>query len=429
MDIYQQIWDADQSGSGVKPILDSVTGDPAQGYVKVAASADGGPDFKVLTEVVIPESKMRTYRLVTALFDNYALSERDPEIETQAERDEVHALLSAIVDSPPMLVARRYVEQATGTPISSERWYATLLDQWFKFFSQGGDPHLSGFEHVFVGEQQGSKVQGYHFCYKYWLDDGLAYVIDGNAIPPRKDDRIVYVRGLYKNGQENFPESVTISFKWDAPDYDRMKMRPLTKPIGGFFVGCSVEGLMAMGTVRAHLGARAPKTAVINGARYDLKLYRSDDNQHIRTFYPMYLGPVAPHEDNGHDDGHDSDSNNNHDNNQPVVASPVRIAAALVNPMGDDPGKETVTLINTGSASVSLEGWSLLDAMNHRYQVSDQAATIAAGGVFVITLPKNSVQLSNKGGEIRLLNREGKVAHQVSYTKKQAQEQGITLLF
>ncbi len=427
MDIYQQIWDADQSGSGVRPILASETGDPAQGYVKVAAVADGGPDFKVLTEVVIPEAKMRTYRLATALFDNYSLAERDVESETQAERSEVHALLSAIVDSPPMLVARRYVEQATGMPVSSERWYAALLEQWFKFFSQGGDPHLSGFEHVIVGEQQGANVQGYHFWYKYWLDDGLASVIDRNSIPGLRDDRILYVRGKQGDGQENFPESVTISFKWNAPDYERGEIRPLTKPIGGFFVGCSVEGLMAMGTVRVHLGARAPKTAVINGARYDLKLFRSDNSQHIRTFYPMYLGPAG--ETPQPEPAPAPNPPQPPAPPMPVVASPVRIVAALVNPMGDDPGQETITLINTGTAAVSLEGWALMDAMNHRFQVSDQAAMLAAGGVFVITLPKNSVQLSNKGGEIRLLNRAGKVAHQVSYTKAQAQEQGVTILF
>jgi poly(U)-specific endoribonuclease len=107
----------------------------------------------------------------------------------------------------------------------------------------------------------------------------------------------------------------------------------------------------------------------------------------------------------------------------------VRIIAALVNPLGDDLGKETVTLINTQSAAVSLEGWFLLDAMNNRYVLSDQSSILAAGATTAITLPKNSIQLSNKGGEIRLLNRDGKVVHSVSYSKAQAQEQGRTLVF
>jgi poly(U)-specific endoribonuclease len=424
MNIYQEIWDADQTGSGVKPILSSQEGDRQQGYVKVAAVATGERDFKVLPEVQIPESKMRTYNLVRALFDNYALDESDAEVETPQEREEVHDLLSAIIDSAPMQVARQYVEESTNTIVSTERWYATLLELWFRRFSKGGDPELSGFEHVFVGEQEEAKVQGYHFWYKYYLDDGLASSIDRNRLPGFKDDRIVYLRGQYLDGQEKFPESVTISFKWDAPDYDRGATRPLTKPKGGFFVGCSVEGLMAIGTVRAHLGARAPKEAVINGARYDLKLFRSDNNQNIRTFYPVYLGPAG-----------DIPTSPSRPSTPPnvekpsTIDSPVRIIAALVNPLGDDPGKEAVTLINTGTASVSLEGWFLLDAMNNRYVLPAESNLMAVGATTTITLPKNSIQLSNKGGEIRLLNRDGKVVHRVSYTKVQAQEQGRTLTF
>ncbi|MFZ4658631.1 MAG: lamin tail domain-containing protein [Caldilineaceae bacterium] len=425
MNIYQEIWNADQSGSGVKPILSDQAGDPTQGYVKVAAVATGNAEFKVLPEVRIPEAKMRTYSLVRALFDNYALDESALEVETPQEREEVHNLLAAVVDSAPMQVARRYVEEATNTVVTSERWYATLLELWFRRFAQGGDPELSGFEHVFVGEQEGAKAQGYHFWYKYYLDDGLASTIDRSRLPGFKDDRITYLRGQYGNGQENFPESVTISYKWDAPDYDRGVTRPLTKPKGGFFVGCSVEGLMALGAVRAHVGARAPKEAVINGARYDLRIYRSENNQNIRTFFPVYLGP-ATGDDNGSGGSPDPGGEQP---TQPTVDNPVRIIAALVNPLGDDPGQETVTLINTGATRVSLEGWFLLDAMNNRYVLADQALALAAGATVAIALPKNSIQLSNKGGEIRLLNRDSNVAHRVSYTKGQAQEQGRTLLF
>ena len=445
MDIYQEIWDADQAGSGVQPILHDQVGQPDKGFVKVAASATGAANFKVMPEVRIPESKLRTYNLVRALFDNYVLDEKDPENETPQEREEVHNLLSAIIDTPPMQVARRYVEASTNTVVSTERWYATLLELWFRRFAQGGDPALSGFEHVFVGEQEGAKVQGYHFWYKYHLDDGLASTIERSRLPGFKDDRIVYLRGQYGDGQENFPESVTISFKWDAPDYDRGATRPLTKPVGGFFVGCSVEGLMAIGAVRAHVGARAPKEAVINGARYDLKVFRSENNQNIRTFYPVYLGPageaplpvppVLPVGTTG-TPGTPATPGTTGTTTPvvlpvapPTVDSPVRIIAALVNPLGEDLGKETVTLINTQSAAVSLEGWFLLDAMNNRYVLSDQSSILAAGATTAITLPKNSIQLSNKGGEIRLLNRDGKVVHSVSYSKAQAQEQGRTLVF
>jgi poly(U)-specific endoribonuclease len=426
MDIYQRIWDADQQASGVPALLPGQMVDASRGGVTVVASSSGVADLKahkVLTDVLIPVGKMQTYDRTKRLFDNYALDEQDPEVETPEERQEVHDLLDAVIDTPAMQVARTYVQEATSTTVSRDRWYATLLEMWFRTFSQGGDPALSGFEHVFVGEQEGSKVQGYHFWYKYYLDDGLASTIDAARLPGFKDDRIVYVRGLYENGQEQFPESVTVSYRWDAPDYDRNALRPLTKPKGGFFVGCSVEGLMALGAVRAHVGARAPKEAVINGGRYDLKLFRSQNNQHIRTFYPVFLGPAGdqpqptPQPQPGPSPVGPT----------PIVASDIRILSALVNPVGDDPGKETVTLLNTGSASASLEGWFLVDKMGNRFAVND--IVLASGVAQTVLLPKHSIQLSNKGGEIRLVNRDGHTAHIVSYSKAQAQDEGRTIVF
>jgi hypothetical protein len=427
MDIYQQIWDADQTANGVQPILSGQDGDEARGYVTVVTEADAEEDTQILQNVVIPDSKKLTYDRVLKLFDNYSLDEQEQEIETPQERQEVHDLLAAVIDTPPMQVAREYVANATGTVISRDRWYGVLLEHWFRTFSQGGDPALTGFEHVFVGEQEGPKVQGYHFWYKYYLDDGLATAYDRENFPGFADDRIAYVRGLYQNGQEDFPESVTISYKWHAPDSAGDDaagvIRPLTKPVGGFFVGCSVEGLMALGSVRAHLGARAPKEAVINGARYDLKVFRSANEQHIRTFYPVFLGRAG----GGTVGGPVVTPTQPQQPTQPVVQSPIRILAALVNPLGDDPGQETVTLINTGSSQQSLEGWFLVDKVNHRFAVNE--VKLDPGVATTILLPRNSIQLSNKGGEIRLVNRDGHTAHVVTYSKAQASDQGRTIVF
>lgn len=422
MDIYQQIWDADQAGNGVQPVLPGAAVDEGRGHVRVAAvPEDPRADHRVLADVAIPAAKRLTYDRARALFDNYALDEQDPENETPEERQEVHDLLEAVIDTPPMQVARAYVSEASGSPVSRDRWYTVLVEHWFRTFAAGGDPALTGFEHVFVGEQEGAKAQGYHFWYKYHLDDGMAGTIERNRLPGFKDDRIRYLKGLFGEGQEAFPESVTISYVWEAPDYDRGALRPLTKKIGGFFVGCSVEGLMALGSVRAHLGARAPKEAVINGARYDMKVFRSSSEQNIRTFYPVYLGPagempvtvpvtggapVAP---------------------PPMASSAVRIVAALVNPVGDDPGMENVTLLNTASEGVSLEGWFLVDKMRNRFALNE--VRLDRGGAVTVTLPRNSVQLSNKGGEIRLVNRDGHTAHLVTYSKAQARDEGRTIIF
>jgi poly(U)-specific endoribonuclease len=417
--IYQEIWDADQRSSGLRAIRES---DPAvsSGHVRVV-HGPASPDLRILSDVNLPADKRRTYDLVRALFNNYALAETALEVETELEREEVHDLLLAIVDSPPMLVARQYVENATGTTQTSERWYATLLELWFRRFASGGDPELSGFEHVFVGEQEAAKVQGYHFWYKYWLDDGFAREVDGNAFPGLSDDRIEYVRSEASSGQEVFPESVTLAYRWRAADYDAQAVRPLTKPKGGFFVGCSVEGLMALGTVRAHLGARAPKEAVIHGARYDLKIYRSPDERHVRTFYPVFLGPAG------------EEINGGTQPKPPVPPLPpaapasVRIIAALINPQGDDPGQELVTLINVGPTPVVPDGWRLLDKNGKTFSVGD--LRLMPGVAATVRLPANSVQLSNQGGKISLVDRAGELVHSVSYSRQSAARQGETLLF
>ena len=418
MDIYQRIWNADQTESGITPILDSEDGDASVGFVKVNSNLDAQDiSLRVMPEAVIPDSKRRTYDLCRELFDNFALPERDEEYDTPEEREEVHDLVHAMVDTAPMQVAREYVAQATGASITRERWYNTIMEMWFRRFSQGGDPHLSGFEHVVVGEQEGAKAQGYHFWYKYYLDDGFARLVDDaqEDFPGLVDDRIAYLGTKLKGAQAQYPESVTISYRWHAPDYDRDVVRPLTKPIGGFFVGCSVEGLLALGTVRAHHSARAPKEAVINGARYGMKVFRSANNRHVRTFYPMFLGE-AESEDGG-DSGDDT----------VVSTARVRLIAALVNPEGHDPGNETVTLINIGDKVEALDGWRLVDK-NSRFQSLD-GVTIQAGDVARIRLDPRGAQLSNKGGVIILVNRDGQVVHTVTYSKGQTKPDGQTLLF
>lgn len=103
----------------------------------------------------------------------------------------------------------------------------------------------------------------------------------------------------------------------------------------------------------------------------------------------------------------------------------VRIVAALVNPVGADTGKETVTLLNTSPEAIDLTGWAIADKLKNKYMLS---GTVAAGAAVVVTLPPN-VQLSKKGGLITLLNKQGLKVDGVSYTQKQAQREGWTIVF
>ena len=91
------------------------------------------------------------------------------------------------------------------------------------------------------------------------------------------------------------------------------------------------------------------------------------------------------------------------------MSGPIKIVAALVNPMGPDEGNENVTLVNTGIEAIPLDGWSLVDKMSNRFGIKE--VTLGPGVATTIVLPRHSVQLSNKGGEIRPVDRAGSTTH------------------
>jgi poly(U)-specific endoribonuclease len=53
-------------------------------------------------------------------------------------------------------------------------------------------------------------------------------------------------------------------------------------------VGVSIEGLMALGTVRFFQRGRIE--AALNRARYEIEAHRSPDGRSLRTFFPRFLG-------------------------------------------------------------------------------------------------------------------------------------------
>jgi uncharacterized protein YukJ len=126
---------------------------------------------------------------------------------------------------------------------------------------------------------------------------------------------------------------------------------------------------------------------------------------------------------------HTDDANGNctGDPDQPPEDKSVVIIAATVNPVGADPGLERVLLLNTLATAVNLNGWALADKNKKRHPLD--GITIEAGAVTALTLPGTTIQLSNDGGIITLLNSQGLKVHGVQYTKQDASEQGRTLVF
>jgi uncharacterized protein YukJ len=110
----------------------------------------------------------------------------------------------------------------------------------------------------------------------------------------------------------------------------------------------------------------------------------------------------------------------------PEQATPVAIIAALVNPVGPDPGHEQVYLLNTSPTDVDLTGWAIVDKANNK---DDLSGTLAGGETLRCTLNGQGAQLSNKGGIISLLNKDGLKVSGVSYTADDAQQEGKIIRF
>lgn len=107
-----------------------------------------------------------------------------------------------------------------------------------------------------------------------------------------------------------------------------------------------------------------------------------------------------------------------HDNIPARMDKPiVRIVAALVNPPGEDAGKETITLKNTTRATIHLDNWMIVDK-NRRYEVL-QDIKLSGGTSRKVRLSGTGAQLSNKGGTISLLNPDGIKIDGVAYSKSQ----------
>lgn len=108
------------------------------------------------------------------------------------------------------------------------------------------------------------------------------------------------------------------------------------------------------------------------------------------------------------------------------VTADVKIIAALVNPMGEDPSKETVTLLNTSAKVIDLDGWTVADRLKRKMKLT---GVIDPGNSRLIQVSGKDVQLGNDGGIITLLNSQGLKVDGVSYTRSDAQKQGRTIVF
>ncbi|WP_462411711.1 hypothetical protein [Neobacillus sp. Marseille-QA0830] len=278
MDIYRAIWEADMTGNGIRPITAADCGNQDEGYVIVDLECFS-PEHRVFKEVVIPDRKKQSYQLVEQLFDNYNLNHYGREKNTTAESNEVKEFLQMAIDSPPVKMAKNYIEEKNNKRFTDMQWYRHLHDLWFRQYDSESGKDLSGFEHVFIGEQKQRRLEGHHFWYKYWLEDSA----DSNKHAQDQID----LKCEYFGEQKGAPYVVTLGYRLQAFDYRKRRYSKVGKNHCAFFTGISAEGLLALGTVRALRHKDVPEEILINHSPFRLELFMSPDGKSIRTFYPM----------------------------------------------------------------------------------------------------------------------------------------------
>jgi uncharacterized protein YukJ len=110
----------------------------------------------------------------------------------------------------------------------------------------------------------------------------------------------------------------------------------------------------------------------------------------------------------------------------PVGDPDVYIERALINPGGDDVGKEAVVLGNATTEEVNISGWRIVDKNDNSDTL--QGALEPGESVHVV-LTGAGAQLGNKGGTITLKNQSGIQVHAVSYSKDDIGKQSRYIRF
>jgi len=85
----------------------------------------------------------------------------------------------------------------------------------------------------------------------------------------------------------------------------------------------------------------------------------------------------------------------------PVLSGALVIQSLLPNPVGDEADDEELTLRNTGTATIMLDGWTLRDADNHEMPLTGQ---IAGGASRAFLRDGAAITLNNAGDTITLFS-------------------------
>ncbi|XP_065066046.1 uridylate-specific endoribonuclease B-like [Rhopilema esculentum] len=256
----EQIWREDtnrvQHGIGFR--LDMQTN---AGYNGVDYASR--PLFKFVNQSVLQKPSVRA---MVALFDNYKRAIGSSEYVSSGERSENWNFLNTVTSTRPMELVYQFLLRKK-VVCSLKDFKNSLYNIWFNLYARRSSKKRytsgldsSGFEHVFVGETDSSKVLGLHNWIQFYLQE--------------KNRNIDYkgYKGYIKQSSV-----FTCQFSWYG----------LLKSIGGAFVGTSPEFDFAIYSLTFMSKVRNP-IYTFGGDRVRVKCYGIAGGK-IGTCYPILL--------------------------------------------------------------------------------------------------------------------------------------------
>jgi len=189
--------------------------------------------------------------------------------------------------------------------------------------------------------------------------------------------------------------------------FDRNLNKPIDREFG------NIDGLHGIHDIHLMQG-NVGRHAGDNGALQDGGLILAHPDRHVGLFL-AFQAQLVPTTDSG-DPASQAQPIGEliHAGTPPASEGPVYLERALLNPSGDDTGKEAVVIGNLATAAIRLDGWQLIDKNGRMTRID--GLTLDAGGSGMVPLDGTGVQLSNRGGNLRLLDPTGRQADAVVFT-------------
>ena len=365
----------------------------------------------------------KTYLALKALMNNYVFNARQSEDhlgDNAVEDTEIEIFMDKIQDTPVMQMAFDYINADLGANIDAAEFRAVTKRLWFDIYTNHYNnnpvPFCSGFEHIVVGESKGNPndrgIGGYHSWTKYLFDQQSGRV---------NFNGFNYDNKLNKLSPEgaSVPHVATVSLTYEPLDMDGQPMGRKRKNLGGFFVGPSPECQIVMPVVAYYESIngrffvasgntpreQTEKEVHIHDAVYRLVLYmetRQDQTRgdRLRSFYPKFEQLKSG-----------SSIEPGQDDTQGIIA----IVAMLANPAGPEKGNEWVEIENRSDEIINLDSFQLVDHKNRPELLSMNIEPRQRLRIMVSRSTPNSMQLTNSGGTVSVINATGGLITKVTY--------------